>query len=295
MKMRKENDMISYSQNFLYNNNLVSKLINMSSLDENDIVFEIGAGNGIITKELSRRCKKVVAYEKDSRLAKRLTENLKQYNNIEIKNEDFLSTSLSLSYGCKFFSNIPFNITADILTKVFSSTKIEDIYFIMQYEAFLKYAGRPYYKECLKSLLYKPFYDMQIMHRFQATDFRPVPRAKIILARFTPKDVSDIPINEKEDYFDFLSYVFNKNGENFKEKGIEIFSYAQIKRICMDVGMREESNVTNIQFEQWLYIYDVYKKIVSQGKKKKVKGAYKRLLKEQSRLDKIHRNRCKVY
>lgn len=47
MRMR-----IKYSQNFLKDQTLVSKLVVMSSLTIEDTVYEIGAGQGIITQKL---------------------------------------------------------------------------------------------------------------------------------------------------------------------------------------------------------------------------------------------------
>ncbi len=39
------------SQNFLYDSQLVKKLINLTSINKFDIVYEMGPGKGIITKE----------------------------------------------------------------------------------------------------------------------------------------------------------------------------------------------------------------------------------------------------
>ena len=46
---------ITYSQNLLVDNKLVKKLVLMSTIDPKDTVLEIGAGKGIITKELLKK------------------------------------------------------------------------------------------------------------------------------------------------------------------------------------------------------------------------------------------------
>ena len=45
---------IAHSQNFLVNNNLVSMLVSNTMFNQDDIILDIGAGKGIITKELAK-------------------------------------------------------------------------------------------------------------------------------------------------------------------------------------------------------------------------------------------------
>ena len=63
---------ISYTQNFLKDPRLVATLLDQSSIARVDVVYEIGPGKGIITEQIARRCQRVIAIEKDSRLAARL-------------------------------------------------------------------------------------------------------------------------------------------------------------------------------------------------------------------------------
>lgn len=82
---------IAYSQNFLWNKGLVAALVSNSSLKEDDIVYEIGAGQGIITEALVKRCKKVVAFEIDENLYRKLNERFKNMPNVEFRLGDFLA------------------------------------------------------------------------------------------------------------------------------------------------------------------------------------------------------------
>lgn len=53
------------SQNFLHNARLVAHLLDLTSLNALDTVYEIGPGKGKITELLACRCKRVIAIEKD--------------------------------------------------------------------------------------------------------------------------------------------------------------------------------------------------------------------------------------
>ena len=51
----------SLSQNFLIDFSLLERLLIYACVTEEDIVLEIGAGLGYLTKLLSEKCKKVIA------------------------------------------------------------------------------------------------------------------------------------------------------------------------------------------------------------------------------------------
>jgi 23S rRNA (adenine-N6)-dimethyltransferase len=289
--MDASNPNIKDSQNFLHDNRLVSMLIGKSSIDEQDVVYEIGAGNGIITRGLAPVCKKVVAIEFSYEMAKALKQQFSGISNVEVVYADFLRYEITESTGYKFFSNIPFNITADILSKVLELDGVQDIYFILQYEAFLKYAGTPHYRDCLKSLLYKPFFEAELVYVFAPTDFVPVPKARIVLARFAPKVKADISLNHVTAYRDFLAFLFSENGNSFKEKSKKILSYEQLKRTTKSIVFSPDCAISEISYPQWIALFDIYLKYVPSEKKALLNGAYNRLLTQQGKLSKLHRNR----
>ena len=57
-----------YGQNFLVNEAVVNKFITHSSITSLDSVYEIGTGNGILTKHLCEKANSVVSSEIDSNL-----------------------------------------------------------------------------------------------------------------------------------------------------------------------------------------------------------------------------------
>ena len=63
---------IRYAQNFLHDWRLVERLLDRAAIGPGDLVYEIGPGHGAITERLARRCRAVVAIEKDAWLAARL-------------------------------------------------------------------------------------------------------------------------------------------------------------------------------------------------------------------------------
>ena len=84
------------SQHFLRSPRLALMLIGHSNIKKRDTVLEIGAGSGVITSALAKRCAKVVAVEADGETAALLRKNLAQreIENVEVVEEDFLEFDL---------------------------------------------------------------------------------------------------------------------------------------------------------------------------------------------------------
>jgi 16S rRNA A1518/A1519 N6-dimethyltransferase RsmA/KsgA/DIM1 with predicted DNA glycosylase/AP lyase activity len=85
---------VCYSQNFLKEPDLVAWLLDQSSLEREDVVYEIGPGKGLITRQLALRYWRVVAIEKDSRLTAWLQREFAGWPNVTIHQGDFLDYRL---------------------------------------------------------------------------------------------------------------------------------------------------------------------------------------------------------
>src|SRR3990172_789329 len=114
---KKSNKQIALAQNFLRSSRLVRSLLDSSSIGAGDIVYEIGPGRGIITVELARIARKIVAIEKDPDLARGLCTRFQGVNNVQIIADDFLRYPIP-DREYKIFANIPYNLTADIMRKI---------------------------------------------------------------------------------------------------------------------------------------------------------------------------------
>ncbi len=77
-------------QHWLKQKSVLNKIINAADLKKSDLIIEIGPGLGILTKELAEKAGKVIAIEKDRELIPILGQNLKEFGNINIVNEDIL-------------------------------------------------------------------------------------------------------------------------------------------------------------------------------------------------------------
>jgi len=110
----------SLGQNFLVDNNVINKIIEITDIN-NKIVMEVGAGYGNLTKAIiSKNPKKILAVEKDKKLASILVKNFKDYNNLEIINRDILNVieGKKSEHNVVIFGNLPYNVSTKILASL---------------------------------------------------------------------------------------------------------------------------------------------------------------------------------
>ncbi|WP_419162398.1 rRNA adenine N(6)-methyltransferase family protein [Candidatus Palauibacter sp.] len=154
---------------------LAAGLIAQAPVKRSDLVVEIGPGRGILTRELARRCREVVAVEFDGALSEALRTRFPSDDRVTIVRSDFLRFRLP-DVPYKVLGNIPFNRTAAIVRRlVQAGSPPQDAWLVIQREAAERFAGSPCSRETLSSLLLKPWWQIEIVRRFCRTDFDPPP------------------------------------------------------------------------------------------------------------------------
>lgn len=265
---REKDKRFQLAQNFLKSRQLVQKLIEESSITSGDTVYEIGPGHGIITSELANIAEEVVAVEVDARLAKELSAKFSDNRNVKIVEGDFLAHQIQVQ-EYKVFANIPFNATASIVrTLLFSDNPPVDAYLIMQVEAAEKFSGYP--SETQFSVLAKPNWRMEVVHAFARSDFDPAPGADVCLLRFERRLVPLIEKGKQEQYAAFIRYGFGRWKANLKLTFKPVFTYAQWKRLCRDLGVAIDATPTELSFEQWCRLFELFDDLVPEFKKERV-------------------------
>lgn len=107
-------------QNFLISRQALKKILSTANLQPDDTALEIGPGIGTLTVKLASRVKKVIAIEKDKKMVKILKETLKDFDNIEIIQEDILKSdiqNLMSKRQYKLVANLPYYIVSPVIRK----------------------------------------------------------------------------------------------------------------------------------------------------------------------------------
>lgn len=186
--MASEHNLESYGQHYLDDENVIIEFVNAAKLSSNDIVTEVGAGDGRITKALAVRAKKVIAYEIDTRTENELRMLQLRYRNIEVRWKNFLKCEQDSSTN-KIVASIPYQITEPFIEKV-SKWKLDLITLIVG-----KTFADNICAECPTtklSLLTKCYYHPQILRYVDRKAFLPPPRTASAVIRLYPLSYSDL-------------------------------------------------------------------------------------------------------
>jgi 23S rRNA (adenine-N6)-dimethyltransferase len=248
---------IRLAQNCLRSPVLVQRLVAMSTIGTFDTVYEVGAGDGLITAALARIAGRVIAIEKDPELVRNLRERCRPFHNVEIVEQDFLSWSWGTP-ECKIFANIPYNLTARIVRKiVYEQSNLTESYLILQKEAARKFSGSP--KETLVSILAKPFFEFQILYQLRRTDFWPVPNVDSVLLLIKRRQRPLIAVRDVAAYREFVRYGFGRWKPNLKLAFKDVFTYKQWKWLARNLDFPLRATATELSVEQWLGLYHALK------------------------------------
>lgn len=118
----------SFGQNFIFDTNLLEKIVGDAEVNGNSVVLEIGCGAGTLTRQIAKRVKKVIGYEIDNNLKPILSENLVDLNNVEIVFKDIMKESTfdieqKLGEDYVIIANLPYYITTPIIFKFLLEAK----------------------------------------------------------------------------------------------------------------------------------------------------------------------------
>lgn len=116
-------------QNFIVDAGVCPEIVRRSGIDEESGVLEIGPGVGVLTQELAKKAKKVVALELDTRLIPVLEDTLGDFDNVEVINADVMKIDLKKLIEESFAdctnlhvcANLPYYITSPILMLLLES------------------------------------------------------------------------------------------------------------------------------------------------------------------------------
>lgn len=125
----------AFGQNFLVDFNALHSVLEAAELTGQETVLEIGPGLGVLTRELTRAARQVVAVELDERLLDVLQETVGPADNLTVLQGDAMKFDLSLlPPGSVLVANLPYNIATGFIARVLESGVFERAVVMVQKE-----------------------------------------------------------------------------------------------------------------------------------------------------------------
>ncbi|NLE03807.1 MAG: ribosomal RNA small subunit methyltransferase A [Crenarchaeota archaeon] len=198
-------------QNFLVDTSLFPLLCNYAELNYADVVLDAGAGFGFLTQYLAKKCKSVIAVEKDSKIAKILKENVKNYDNITVKNADILDV-VPPAFN-KIISLPPYYLSSQFVTWLLQYT-FDYAVIVVQKEFAQKLVAPPGseaygWLTVISSVIIKA----ELLDEIPNWKFFPQPEVDSIILRLKPRLDSQITITNMHFFTNLTKWLFTQRNK----------------------------------------------------------------------------------
>ena len=245
-------------QNFLIDKNIIRKIIDTFNIKESDNVVEIGGGKGSLTEELVKIVKNLMVVEVDSELVKFLQD---KFPEVKILFKNILECDFEKDFFTKpyrLIGNLPYNITSQILFKVFDNRKIiTDCLFMVQKEVAERMVASPESKTYGILSIFTQFYSKAKIE-FYVTKNVFFPKPEVDSAVISLKINRTISFDDNEDkvFKQLVRTAFNQRRKTLKnalQKYFENYNNSlKIKffQIDFDFSKRPEQ----LKIEDFVYL-----------------------------------------
>ena len=255
----------SLGQNFLTDKNVINKIVNLISI-QNETILEVGPGTGNLTSHiLKKKPKKLYVIEKDNKLASILCNKFK--DQLIIINDDILNIDETLLFkdAVNVFGNLPYNISTEILSKWIINLK-SNFWFNNLILMFQKEVADRIVAELNTSsygrlsILSNWKLNIKKICDIKPEAFYPKPKVDSSLLHFSPKKCF-VKIKNPENLEIITRVFFNQRRKMIKKPFNQLFNGNQkiLDKLKIDLNLRPQ----NINLDTYYRLACEYEKLRS--------------------------------
>jgi len=250
-------------QHFLIDENTIKREIQIADVHTGDIVLEIGAGLGFLTRYLLKKAKKVIAIELDKTFFKILTSEFSHIDSLTLIQGDILKLP-ELPEFTKIVSNIPYCITSPLFEKM-TSWNFHSATLIIQHDVAKRLVANPKTKEYGKLTIFmKTNFEISLFDIVPPESFYPPPKVTSQIIQLIPLTTKFIwtPLAKS-----ILAALFNRKHKKVKHN-LKVFYNQQklsspiIQKIKNQISEYLERRSIELSIEEVLYIINTLVKTV---------------------------------
>lgn len=208
-----------FGQNFLIDTRVLDKIITAANITKDDFVLEVGPGIGTMTQYLASAAGKVTAVEIDKTLIPILQDTLREYDNVNIINQDILKLDIrrlaeeeNEGRPIKVVANLPYYITTPIIMGLFEShVPVESITVMVQKEVAERMQVGPGTKDYgALSLAVQYYASPYIVANVPPNCFMPRPKVGSAVIKLTVHEKPPVVAEDEKLLFRLIRASFNQ-------------------------------------------------------------------------------------
>jgi 16S rRNA (adenine1518-N6/adenine1519-N6)-dimethyltransferase len=208
-------------QNFLHDQNLARWIVDQAQIMSDDYVLEIGPGLGALTKLLLEKGARVLAIEKDTRLANFLRERF-PHEQLEVLNIDALKFDARILFAhrrVKLLGNLPYNISSAVVSKFLAYPSPISLWlFTLQKEMAARLSAKPSTHDYgALTLRIQLRHHVKYLRTVSATVFLPRPEVDSAVVRILPRDPQELPLHDEELLLELIRLGFSQRRKQLRK------------------------------------------------------------------------------
>lgn len=233
-----------FGQHFLHDGNVIDRIVAAIAPTRDDVIIEIGPGEGVLTAPLLESGAHVIAVELDRDLASTLPERLGFPGNLEVIQADILRVDpAALASGTvRVVGNLPYNISTPVLFHLFASpADIVDMHFMLQKEVVDRLVAAPGSRQYGRLSVMAAFHcEMQGLFTVSPGAFRPPPKVDSAVVRMQPRALDADALAALPRLEEIVRHAFGQRRKTLRNALKGVLDEAAIRGAGVDPGARAE-------------------------------------------------------
>jgi 16S rRNA (adenine1518-N6/adenine1519-N6)-dimethyltransferase len=253
----------SLGQNFLVDETALHQVVAAAELSSQDVVLEIGAGLGSLTRQLAMTAHQVVAVEIDSNLIPVLQQVVSQFSNVRVIEGDILAldpVSLVLNSTYLVVANIPYNITSALIRHLLEAHVPPDrLVLTVQVEVAERICATPGDMSLL-ALSVQVYGQPSIVARIPAGAFYPPPRVDSAVIRIDLHLTPIIPPEQLDAFFRLIKAGFSQKRKTLRNAlagGLHL-SPTAVEQVLEDGHIDPMRRAETLSLPEWHKLTDAF-------------------------------------
>lgn len=252
----------SFGQNFLIDRSILQAIVQTADISADDEILEVGAGTGVLTRELAKQARRVVAVELERDMLTLLQKITQPYANIELVARNLLSLnpqSVFEQRPYKLVANLPYYITAPTFRHFLESENAPRLIVVMvQWEVAQRIIATPGDLSVL-AISVQLYGRPQVVARVPARAFYPAPKVDSAILRVDVSSQAPLLAQERERFFRVVQAGFGEKRKQLHNslthglhyKNEQVRTWLGLANI--DVSRRAET----LSIDEWIQLWRI--------------------------------------
>lgn len=241
-------------QNFLHDRNLARWIVEKAELTPEDFVVEIGPGLGALTEFILESGARVLAIEKDQRLADFLRKRFPS-KRLEILHGDALDYDLRSLFSkprVKLLGNLPYYISSQLLLKFTKyPSPISLSLLMLQKEMARRISATPGTSDYgALTLVVQIHYRVEYLRTVPASVFLPQPDVDSAFVRITPRATDELPQHDPASFFRMVRQGFSQRRKQLRNLLRQ--EVPQWEEASAAIGFAPRARAEELSLQQWI-------------------------------------------